>query len=142
MARTRQLIVETGLIDALLNFTSVQAAKNDPVLAAHMDQLQNWRGSYVLPDVKSWRVSQDTLNANGDPVHSYRTGWSLIIALPNVASALFNHSNLIVMIDRNKAIARVPGQLLKVNVTQVIMQDTRWEPVFAGCDYPWGSWQV
>jgi hypothetical protein len=133
------------MIDALLNFTSLAAAKADPVLLAHMDQLQAWRGSYVLPDVKSWRVSQDVAgtDADGNPkvTHVYRTGWTLMISLPQVVPALFNHAALIVMIDRDRVIANQTGQILKANVTTPVMQDTRWEPVFAGVEYPWGNWK-
>lgn len=129
------------MIDSLLNFTSLAAAKADPVMQAHQDQLQNWIGSYVIPNVKSWRVSQDTPNAEGDGVvHAYRTGWSVMISLPQIAPGLFNHANLIVMIDRDKVVAHSSGMILKANVTNLVMQDTRWEPVFMGVEYPWGAW--
>lgn len=131
------------MIDSILNFASAQAAKDDPVLAAHMDQLLAWRGSYVIPNLKVWRVSQDVSGTvNGEPFvrHVYIPGWSLLIALPNAASALLNHANLRVTIDRDRAIARRGGQIIKANVTNTIMQDTRFEPIFMGADYPWGAW--
>lgn len=133
------------MIDAILNFASQQAAKNDPVLAAHMSQLQAWRGSYVLPDLQTWRPSQDVsgTDPDGNPTitHLYRTGWSLMISLTNTAPALFNHPNLIVMIDRDKVIANQTGMIIKANITNSIMQDTRWSPVFMGVGYPWGNWR-
>lgn len=135
------------MIDALLNFPSAAAAKADPALSVHMDQLQSWRGSYVLPDVKVWRPSQDHSIGNdldtGQPmmVHTYRVGWNIIISLPRVVPALQNHPNLIVMIVRDAVIANSIGMIVKANISQAIMQDTRWEPVFAGCEYPWGAWK-
>lgn len=136
------------MYDALLNFPSAAAARNDPVLSRHMDQLQAWQGSYVLPDVKAWRPSQDH-SIGPDPMdpsipmiaHTYRAGWNLVISLPQIVPALLNHPNLIVMIDRDAALANRTGMIVKANVSQAAMQDTRWEPVFAGCDYPWGNWK-
>lgn len=132
------------MIDSILYFSSLQAAKDDPVLQAHRAQLQDWQGSYVIPNLRSWRVSQDTTSTDpdGNPIvtHSYRSGWGIMISLPQQNSSLFNHASLIVMIDRDKANARRSGMILKANVSNPIMQDTRWEPVFMGADYPWGAW--
>jgi len=135
-----------GRFDSLLNFNSVQDAKADPVMQAHQDQLQDWIGSYVLPNVLVWRASQDvTIGTDeaGNPIvtHVSLTGWNVLISLPQVASGLFNHPNLRFMIDRNAANAREIGMIVKANVTPTVMQDIRFSPVFAGADYPWGAWQ-
>lgn len=132
------------MIDSVLNFISAQAARNDPVLSAHLDQLQAWRGSYVIPGVRLWRASQDvTTVIDGTPsvLHSYMSGWSILIALQGVAPGLLGHPNLQFMVDRERAAARSPGMIVRSNVTQAVMQDLRFEPVFAGSDYPWGAWQ-
>jgi hypothetical protein len=135
------------VIDHLLNFASAAAARNDPVLTQHMADLEAWRGSYVFTDIKSWRVSLDH-SVGTDPetglpiiVHAYRTGWSLMISLANAPPALVNHSNLIVAIDRDAVTANRTGMIVKANVTPAIMQDTRWEPVPLGANYPWGAWK-
>lgn len=126
------------MIDAVLSFPSAAAARNDPVLAAHLTTLQSWVGSYVLPGIRLWRNSQDVAgtDADGNPkiTHTYLPGWSILISRPNVVGALRNHANLQFMVDSDA------GTVIRATINQTVMQDIRMEPIFAGRNYPWGAW--
>jgi len=41
----------------------------------------------------------------------------------------------------NRANARQPGAVIRSTVGAAVLQDLRWEPVFAGSQYDWGNWQ-
>lgn len=74
--------------------------------------------------------------------HTYLTGWYGCISLPgsypNGVPALINHPNLAVAIDRDLSAA---GQvaILKNNLSQSLLQDIRFSPLFAGSNYPFGN---
>jgi hypothetical protein len=124
------------MIDYFVKYASLAAAKADPLVQAHMDQLQTiFDESRVLINPVVWRASQDV---NG--VHTPLTGFYLVISLPNLVPALRDAASVQVVIDREKANARQPGAVIKSNLTTAVLQDIRFEPVFAGCDYPFGGW--
>jgi hypothetical protein len=120
------------MIDCILKFTSKAAALT--ALANHTDG-QDWLPDHVLPDVKVWRTSQDV----GD-VHTYLTGYFVMISLPQAVPALNNIAAVQFVVDRDLANAWQPGMILKANLTNAVLQDLRVSPLFAGCDWPFGAW--
>lgn len=122
--------------DAVLRFASLAAAKADPVVQQYYDAIMDrYRDDLVIPNLQVWRVSQDV----GD-VHTYDTGFCVLISAPRVIAAVRDHSALRFAVDRDKANARQAGAVLRLTVSNAVLQDTRFSPVFAGCDYPWGAW--
>ncbi len=133
-------------IDVVLKFADVATAKADAVVLSHYDAVQDaFAGDRVIPNVKVWRTSQDVAgtDAQGNPTvtHTYLPGFFVLISLPRVVPELRDHAAVQVVIDRDKANARQAGMILRKTVTNAVMQDLRWSPVFAGSDYPWGAWR-
>lgn len=126
-------------IDVVLKFASLAAAKADPVVQQHYDALQDlFASDRVIPNVKVWRASQDV-----GSTHNYLAGWYMLVSLESgrVPNALRDHAAVQVVINRDKANARQPGAIIRSTVGAAVLQDLRFEPVFAGSDYPWNNWQ-
>lgn len=124
------------MIDYFFKFTNVAAAKADPVVQQNMDTLRTiWRNDYVLVDLQVWRPSQDVAGPNdsfGNPtvIHTFLTGWFVMVSLPNQVPVLLNHSALQFALDRDG-----PPYVIKNNIGAV-MQDVRVSPIFMGSHYP------
>ncbi len=126
-------------IDVVLKFASLAAAKADPVIQQHRDTVEDlFAEDRVIPNMQVWRASQDV---NG--VHTPLSGWFLLISLESgrIPNALRDHASVQVVINRDKANARQAGAIIRSTVSQALLQDLRFQPVFAGSDYPWGNWQ-
>jgi len=135
-----------GQIDAVFRFNSLADAVADPTVQQYMDQLRTlFLTDQAITDLQVWRVSQDVAGVSPDGIpivtHSYLGGFYLYVSLPRVVLSLRDHPNLQVAIDRDAANTRRPGMILKSNLTNAVLQDVRFQPVFAGADYPWGAWQ-
>lgn len=123
-------------IDVILHFSSIAAAKGDSVIQQHYDAIEDaFAGDRVIPNLQVWRNSQDV---NG--VHTFLSGWFLLVSVDHPVPVLRDHPAVQVAIDRNLANARQPGAILKSNISAALLQDIRFQPVFAGSDYPWGNW--
>jgi hypothetical protein len=62
-----------------------------------------------------------------------------MISLDHVVPALLNHAAVQLVVDRDMMNARQPGAVLKSTVGNVVLQDLRFGPVFAGMNPPWGN---
>ena len=125
-------------VDAVLKFSSLAAAKADPVVQRYYDAvLDLFAESMLIPNVKVWRASQDV---NG--VHTFLSGWYALISIETkgLPDDVKNHAAIQVVIDRDKANARQVGAIIRSTVSAALLQDLRFQPVFAGSDYPWGAW--
>ncbi len=125
-------------IDVVLKFTSLAAAKADPVVQQHYDAIENlFAQDRVIPGLQVWRASQDVGGA-----HTFLPGWFLLISLESgrIPNALRDHDAVQCVINRDKANARQAGAIIRKTVSDAVMQDLRFQPVFAGSDYPWGAW--
>lgn len=131
-----------GQIDYFLKFSSRAAAKADAVAALETvldDQgTAQWLLSNVV-EVTAWRASQDTTDGQGNVVHTPLSGFFVLISLNRVVPALRDHSAVQLVVDRDAMNARTPGFVLKSGVTNLILQDLRISPVFAGMNPPWGN---
>jgi hypothetical protein len=127
-------------IDVMLKFATRAAALADPVVAQYLskdDQGQDqFQTNDVLPNMRLWRASQDI---NG--VHTYLTGYYILVSLPQTIPSLRDHSAIQVAADRDKMNARQAGMILRTAIPMGTLQDIRFEPVFAGMDPPWGAWR-
>lgn len=126
-------------IDVVLKFASLAAAKADPVIQRHYDAIQDlFAQDRVIPGLEVWRASQDV-----GSVHTLLPGWFLLISLESgrIPAALRDHPAVQVVINRDRANARQAGAIIRSTVSQALLQDLRFQPVFAGADYPWGAWQ-
>lgn len=135
-------------IDVMLKFASLAAAKADPVVQRYtaLDDAQQsqFMPDLVIPDVKVWRASQDVAgtDAEGNSMvtHTYLTGYYVLVSLPQVVTALRDNPAVQVAVDRDKMNSRQTGMVLKSNVTTPVLQDLRFQPVYAGMNPPWGAW--
>jgi hypothetical protein len=124
--------------DAVLKYATRADALADPNVQQHMDALRTlFAGDRVIPDIKVWRASQD----NPDGTHNYLAGYFVLISLPRLVVALRDDTAVQVVIDRDLANQGLPGAIVRSTVGAVVLQDIRFEPVFAGSSYPWGQWQ-
>lgn len=135
-------------IDVILRFASLAAAKADPVVQQHRDALADlFADDRVIPNLKVWRASQDTTGTDpeGNPTvtHNYLAGWYMLVSLESgrIPNALRDHAAVQVAINRDKANNRQTGAVIRSTVGAAVLQDLRFEPVFAGSDLPFGSWQ-
>lgn len=121
-------------IDVILRFTSRAAAKDDPAVRAYLrrneaDTDDDFAPDAIIPNVKVWRASQDV---NG--VHNYLAGFFVLVSLPRIVPALRDHDAVQVVINADT------NAVLRKTVSNAVMQDLRFEPVFAGSNYPFGNW--
>src|SRR4051812_42819408 len=109
-----------GQIDYFLKFASRAAAKADAVagLQTVNDDLgvNQWLASNCV-EVTIWRNSQDTLDGQGNPVHTPLAGFYVLISLNHVVPALLNHAAVQLVVDRDAMNTRTPGFVLKSGVT-------------------------
>ena len=132
-------------IDVVLKFASLSAAKADPVVQKYRDEIEDlWAGDSVIPNIKVWRVSQDIhgTDSEGNPTvtHTYQSGWFVLVSLPRIVNALRDHAAVQFAVDREKMNAREAGMVLRKTVSDAVLNDFRFEPVFAGMNPPWGAW--
>lgn len=104
-----------------------------------------WDTSYVLPNMKAWRISQDTSGIvpgstiifppNGIPttIHNYLTGWFAIVSKPSILAAYLNSTGLQFALNRDG-----PPWVVQNNIGGIIT-DIGCEPLFAGSPYPMGG---
>lgn len=121
-------------IDILLKFASIEAAKADSVIKTYLRRNEaggdDFAPDAIIPDTKVWKVSQDK-----NRIHNYLPGYFLTISLFNVLVELQNHKavQIVINVDENK--------ILYKTISDAIIQDLRFEPIFSGRDYPWGNWK-
>jgi hypothetical protein len=135
--------------DAMFKFASLAAAKADPVVQQYMAmddaQVAQFRLDLIIPDVKIWRASQDVAgtDADGNPTvtHTFLPGYFIFVSASQIIPALRDHPALQVAVDRDKMNARQAGMVVRNNITNTVLQDVKFEPVYAGMDPPWGAWQ-
>lgn len=128
-------------IDVILRFASLAAAKADASVRQHYDAIEDlFAGDRVIPNIKVWRASQDVAGTDGEGnptvTHTYLTGWFVLVSLPRLVPALRDHAAVQVVINGET------NEIIRKTVTNAVMQDLRFEPVFAGRDYPWGNWPL
>ena len=123
------------MIDYALKFNTeaeaITAATGTNLGAQDAQGQWHWSTHFVLPNIKAWRISQDTGNP---PVHTYLTGWFCWVSVQKPNAQLTNHPNLQFALDRDG-----PPYVLKNNIGAII-QDINCEPIFAGSHYPIGGW--
>jgi len=102
-----------------------------------------WPQDYAFPGLQFWRASQDStgVDSSSNPIttHNYLAGFFVMLSLQSARPALLNSSAVQIVLDRDKANARQAGAVLKSNVSGVVLQDLRFQPVPAGADYPYGN---
>lgn len=121
------------MIDYFLKFADEATA-----LAA-LQQFTNrtdWPLDYCIPGIQLWRVSQDVAG-----VHTFLPGFFVLVSLRNLVPALRDLAAVQVVIDRDKGNAGQVGAVVKSNVSNLILQDIRIAPVFAGINLPYGAFQ-
>jgi hypothetical protein len=136
-------------IDAMFKFASLAAAKADPVVQHYMSlddsQQAQFQLNIIIPGVQVWRASQDVIgtDADGNPTvtHTLLPGYFIFVSADHVISELRDHPALQVAVDRDKMNARQVGMVLKSTITNSLLQDLRFQPIYAGMNPPWGSWQ-
>lgn len=122
-------------IDAILHFADRATAMADAVVISqtYLDgqSVRQWLGQNVV-ECQIWRNSLDTLDGNGNPVHHPLAGFFVLISLPNVIPALFNHSAVQGVFDRDLINAGDVTGILKSPFTNAVLRDFRVSPLFAG----------
>ncbi len=127
------------MYDYFLKFASEDDAKASALLLAEKHGIEispgviAWARDHVLPDVKVWRPSQDTI-VDGQVVHQYLTGWFAIVSLNERRETLLNAAALAFAMDRDG-----PPYIVRNNIGTVIT-DVAVEPIFAGSHYPIGGY--
>lgn len=130
------------MIDYILKFASEDAAKTALASRLSRDEkgVLHWPSEYCLPGLTVWRDSQDTIDAEGNTIHTPLTGFFILVSLDRVLPALRDAAAVHVVVDRDKAVARDKTAVIKSNVSVAILKDLRWSPVYQGSDNPWGTW--
>lgn len=140
------------MIDYFFRWNSVAEAKQDALaLQRFLNQssdspsVRDWLGDHVLPGVKAWRPSQDTLDNNSPPqvVHNYIAGFMALVSLDYLDDTLLNASALQFALDRDAANHQGdsprPPIVVKNNIGAIIT-DIAVSPIFAGSNYPIGGY--
>lgn len=133
------------MIDYFFRWATEADAKQDSLMLAnylHVSSsgFRDWAHDRVLPDVKAWRPSQDTIIVSSISsvatitVHNYLAGWSAIIALQTQAQVLLNATALSFALNREG-----PPYVIQNNIGAII-SDVACEPIFAGSHYPVGGY--
>jgi hypothetical protein len=136
-------------IDAMFKFASLAAAKADPVVQHYMalddSQQAQFQLNIIIPGVQVWRASQDVVgtDTDGNPTvtHTFLPGYFIFVSADHIIPELRDHPALQVAVDRDKMNARQVGMVLKTNITNTLLQDLRFQPIYAGMNPPWGAWQ-
>lgn len=132
-----------GQIDYFCRWNSEAEAREDALMLADYlgveitPGVREWLRDRVLPNVKAWRPSQDTV-VDSRVIHNYLVGWFALISLRQQVQVLLNASALAFCLDRAAANAGQPF-VIRNNVGAMI-QDVACEPIFAGSDYPIGGY--
>ncbi len=127
------------MIDYFFKFNTQADAKASALLLAEKHGIEispgviEWARDHVLPDVRVWRPSQDTV-VDDHTVHQYLTGWYAIVSLDEQRQTLLNAAALAFAMNRDG-----PPYVIKNNVGAVIT-DVACEPIFAGSHYPIGGY--
>jgi hypothetical protein len=133
-------------IDVVLKFASRAAAiaALSDYVRPDEDGIARFSRDRIMPDIKVWRVSQDVIGTDGEGnstvTHNYLAGYYVLVSLPRVVPALRDRAEVQFVYDRDKANARQSGAVLRSTVGPAVLQDIRFEPVFAGSDLPFGAW--
>jgi hypothetical protein len=135
-------------IDVILKFTDLATALADPVVQQHLStdaqgRLTVPQADHVIPDIKVWRVSQDVAGSITGPdgqsiptvTHTYLPGYFALVSLPQIVPALRDHPAVQVVINRDT------NAVIRRGISPALLNDLRFDPVYAGCNYPWGAWQ-
>lgn len=125
------------MIDYIFTFTDKATALADSNAVGHFTGT-TWNSDHVQ-EITVWRTSQDTVDGSGNTVHTPLAGYWLWVSWPKQVTALTNHANLKVAIDRERLTKRLGSAIIKSNVSNAILQDVMISPVYMGCDFPWGS---
>ena len=126
------------MIDYFLKFASLAAAKADPMVLQHYDQLSDlFAADRVIPNLQVWRDSQDVTDTNGNVTHTFLPGWYAMIALDRVIPALRDYSATVLALNRNRQLG--DNLVISKQFTNAILLDIRFSPVFAGSYYPFGG---
>lgn len=126
------------MIDYILKFADEAAAKT--ALAARL-KTGEWPSDYCLPGITLWRDSQDIPDGQGGFIHTPLVGFFILVSLDRILPALRDLAVVQVVIDRELARTRTAGAVIKSNVTNLVLQDIRFSPIYAGSDFPFGSMQ-
>jgi hypothetical protein len=129
------------MIDYLLRFADEAAAI--AALPAHLlpgiePGVLRWDETYVLPDVRAYRITGTEVTDDGEggtyerEVREYLPGWFIIIARPERDPAL--ESEACVLIGD-----RETGAVLHAITTPEDLATLYLEPTFAGSNYPFGA---
>lgn len=135
------------MYDYYLKFADEATAKT--TLAAYLTPDGDWPGNVLRTggpggaDLKFWRASQDVAgtDADGNPTvtHSYLPGFFILYSDMRLIPALRDAAFVQVVLDRDKAIKRQAGGVIKSTVPIALLKDLRWSPVWAGDSPPWGT---
>lgn len=134
---------------AIFRFNNWVSAKADTEIRKQMHTALNDIDLDLLRDrameVNVWRHSQDVIGTdvegNQTRIHNYFNGATFIISLPFLIRELRDHPALQVVLNLNKCEAKIVGCVVKSNISNVILQDLRFSPVFAGMNLPWGDFK-
>lgn len=128
-----------GQIDYVMKWADLATAKADVVASANMrSDLADWLRDHCT-EIQVWRNSQDTTDVDGNVVHVYLPGFFVLISVRRRIAAIENDVACQLGLDRDMMNARQPGFVLISNVSPAVLQDIRFQPVFAGMDVPWGG---
>lgn len=132
------------MIDYFFRWNSEDEAKHDAVRLRNYfgnttgdspDVITSWLLNWFLPDVKAWRISQDSPPGQ----HTYLTGWFGILALNQIVDVILNDNNLQFALYREFDPLASPKNLIVKNNIGAVLQDVAVAPTFAGSRYPVGG---
>lgn len=130
---------------AVIAFANVTAAKADPDVRQNYDAAQDLFADDRVLSVRAWRDSQDIAGVDGDGnptvTHNYLPGVFFVISLPRLVPSLRDNASIRAVLNLDKCAARTAGCVVKANVSNAMLQDIRFSPIFAGMDIPWGALQ-
>lgn len=132
------------MIDCVLKFTSEAAA----IAALPDDAPRGWLLDHCIAGITVWRKSQEVVGQITDPILGLRStttitplaGFFVLVAMNSLRPAVINLAQVQFAADRDMAAARIPGMVVKSNLTNTVLQDIRVAPLFAGMDWPFGAW--
>lgn len=121
-----------GQIDVILKFDTEAAALAAQDLAEEKGG-EAWSEDHVMP-VTVTRISTGAV----------LPGYFLWVSLTREQAVrwqrLRDNPAVQLVVDREKANAREAGAIIKRTVSVALLQDIQIEPVYAGCDWPFGGW--
>jgi hypothetical protein len=119
-------------VDCILRFN------NEADALAAVDLIEEktedgWSQDHVM-SVTVTRIS------TGVPIAGFFLWVSLTIEQAIRWQRLRDNAAVQLVINRDKANAREAGAIIKSTVGAALLQDILIEPVYAGCDWPFGGW--